>query len=186
MNSNRYAEDEHRWRQLMSGAQQGDRSAYELLLTEISVVIERYLRSRFGAIDMLEDCVQECLLVIHKARHTYNPMREFRPWMFTLVRHRMIDLLRERDCRIQASVEMSDAEPDLTDPEHIHRLIDGVRVLAALSPDYREAVALVKYAGMTTLEVSGRLGITESAVKARLRRGLAEIHRQLEIEGSII
>jgi RNA polymerase sigma-70 factor (ECF subfamily) len=185
MSLKKYAEDERRWCELMTRAQQGDRRVYESLLTELADVIEAYLRLRFGAIDMLEDCVQECLITIHKARDTYDPRREFRPWMFTLVRHRMIDLLRERSCRIQATEVLNEEELDLTDPEHIHRLIDGVRVLESLKPDYREAVALTKYAGMTTLEAASWLGVSESAIKARLRRGLVAIHRQLELEESM-
>lgn len=181
----KYEEDERRWRLLMSHAQKGDRQAYESLLTELGSVIEAYLRLRFGSIDILEDCVQECLIALHKARHTYNPKRAFRPWMFTLVRHRMIDLLRKRDCRIKTIAITEEEELDLTDPEHIYRLIDGVRVLESLKPDYREAVALTKYAGMTTLEAANWLGISESAIKARLRRGLVAIHRQLEIEESM-
>ena len=185
MSLKKYAEDERRWCQSMSRAQQGDRQAYESLLTELAGVIEAYLRLRFGSIDMLEDCVQECLIAIHKARDTYDPRREFRPWLFTLVRHRMIDLLRERSCRIQMTEELKDGGLDLTDPEHIQRLIDGVRVLESLKPDYREAVALTKYAGMTTLEAASWLGVSESAMKARLRRGLVAIHKQLEIEESM-
>ena len=149
MSVEKYADDERRWCLSMSRAQQGDKQAYESLLTELASVIEAYLRLRFGSIDMLEDCVQECLIAIHKARHTYNPRREFRPWMFTLVRHRMIDLLRKRSCRVQTTEDFNDNELDLTDPDHIHRLIDGVRILESLQPDYREAVTLTKYAGMT-------------------------------------
>ena len=182
MLSDKYAVDEQRWRHLMTRAQRGDSRSYELLLTELGRVIEAYLRLRFGSIDILEDCVQECLISIHNARHTYNPKRAFRPWMFTLVRHRMIDLLRKRNCRIKTEEASDNNKFDLTDPDHIHRLIDSVKVLEALQPDYREAVALTKYAGMTTLEAAKWLGVSESAIKARLRRGLLAIHRQLEIE----
>lgn len=185
MSIDKYEEDEQRWRLSMSRVQQGDKQVYAELLSELSKVIEAYLRLRFGAIDMLEDCVQECLIAIHNARHTYNTKQPFRPWMFTLVRHRMIDLLRKRNCRIQSVGNINNEEFDLTDPEHIHRLIDGIRVLETLKPDYREAVTLTKYAGMTTLEAASWLGISESAIKARLRRGLTAIQRQLEIEESI-
>ena len=62
------------------------------------------------------------------------------------------------------------------------RLIDGVRVLNMLSPDHREAVALTKYAGYTVPEAANWLGISESAVKARLHRGLLAIRKHLEAE----
>ena len=186
MSTDKYAQDEQRWRLLMMGAQHGDQKIYEILLKELAKVIEAYLRLRFGSIDILEDCVQECLISIHRARHTYNPKRTFRPWMFTIVRHRMIDLLRVRSSRIQTSEILEDDELDLTDPEHVHRLIDSVKVLESLKPDYREAVALTKYAGMTTLEAANWLGVSESAIKSRLRRGLIAIRKHLELEESMI
>ena len=187
MSIEQHREDETRWRDWMRRAQQGDSACYERLLGELGSVIESYLRARFGALDALEDCVQECLIALHKARHTYNPRRAFRPWMFTVVRHRTIDLLRARSSRIQASSSQATsnqaAEALADDPEHLLRLIDGVRVLESLKPDHREAVTLTKYAGMTTAEAASWLGVSESALKARLNRGLLAIRRQLDAEG---
>ena len=62
---NRWDEDEWRWSSLMSDAQSGDRGAYEMLLSELGDAIEDYVRSRFGAFEVLEDCVQESLLALH-------------------------------------------------------------------------------------------------------------------------
>lgn len=177
-----YEGDDRRWRQDMAAAQAGDKTAYERLITELATVIENYLRARFGAINTLEDCVQECLIAIHRARHTYDPNHAFRPWMFTIVRHRTIDVLRKRSSHIATPPLPQEVRDEASDPEHLLRLLDGVRVLEALKPDYREAVTLTKYAGMTTAEAAAWLGISESALKSRLNRGLLSIRRHLESE----
>ena len=78
----------------MAAAHRGDKRLYERLLRETAIAIDRYIRRRFGALSFVDDCVQECLLAIHNARHTYNPERPFRPWLFALVRNKTIDLLR--------------------------------------------------------------------------------------------
>ena len=174
--------DERRWAGLMLDSNQGDRRAYEQLLTEVSDVIESYLRLRFGPINLLEDCVQECLLALHKARNTYDPKRAFRPWMFTIVRHKTIDILRKTQRQVQIESAFTLEPNDVTDTNHLMKLIDGVRVLNRLSPDHREAVALMKYAGYTVPEAAHWLGISESAVKARLHRGLLAIRKQLDTE----
>lgn len=166
----------------MARAHRGDAGCYEQLLTEIGAVIDAYIRVRFGPIDGIEDCVQECLLTVHKARHTYDPSRPFRPWMFTLVRHRTIDVLRRGRKERAVSIDGHDAE-QFIDPNDLHRRLDGVKVLENLAPDYREAVALTQYAGCTAAEAATWLGISESALKARLRRGLNAIHKSLEAEG---
>lgn len=173
--------DEQRWAAWMALAHGGDHDAYRQLLGELANAIETYIRVRFGAIDSLEDCVQECLLVIHKARHTYDPVRPFRPWLFTLVRHRTIDVLRQnREHRRSGEVSLLE---DGSDPQALQRRLDGVKVLENLAPDHREAIALTQYAGCTTAEAAHWLGISEAAFKARLRRGLLAIRKVLADEG---
>jgi RNA polymerase sigma-70 factor (ECF subfamily) len=177
----RWNADELRWAAWMVLAHRGDQYAYQQLLIELANAIETYIRARFGNIDCLEDCVQECLLAIHKARHTYDPSRPFRPWLFTIVRHKTIDLLRrDREHGDPRHVELLDAG---SDPQELQRRLDGVKVLENLAPDHREAIALTQYAGCTTAEAAVQLGITEAALKARLRRGLLAIRRALEAEG---
>ncbi|MGE0385836.1 MAG: sigma-70 family RNA polymerase sigma factor [Gammaproteobacteria bacterium] len=179
-----HEQDEARWAEWMARGQQGDRAIYERLLHQIGSVIEIYVRVRFGDLDILEECVQECLLAIHMARHTYDPRRAFRPWMFTIVRNKVIDILRQRRSRL-ATVRTLALEPrEVLYSEPVLKLIDGIRALERLAPDHREAVALVKYAGYTTAEAAAWLGISEAALKSRLHRGLTAIFRQLEIEGT--
>ncbi len=64
--------DEQRWSRLMVNAQAGNESDYRELLTELTQVIHGFLRNRFGNGHFIEDCVQETLITIHQARHTYD------------------------------------------------------------------------------------------------------------------
>jgi RNA polymerase sigma factor (sigma-70 family) len=63
-----------------------------------------------------------------------------------------------------------------------NRLLDGAKMMLRLSADHREVLVMTKYLGLTTLEVSASLGISESAVKARLRRGLKRIQEVWDAE----
>lgn len=177
-----YLADESRWAEWMAAAQRGDRAAYARLLAEIGRAIEAYIRVRFGQIDALEDCVQECLMAIHAARHTYDPVRLFRPWLFTIVRHKTIDLLRQHQTWLAAQTA-TPADPDTRESDRLMRVLDGVRILERLAPDHREMIALAKYGGYTTAEAASWLGISESAAKARLQRALSAIRKILESEG---
>jgi DNA-directed RNA polymerase specialized sigma24 family protein len=51
-----------------------------------------------------------------------------------------------------------------------------------LTDDQRQAIALTKYVGMTTYEASSILGVTETTLKARLKRGLDKIKKQWQVE----
>lgn len=176
-----HVEDERRWSRMMIQAQAGETAIYTALLHELAGVIEAYIRVHFGRIDILEDCVQECLMTLHQARHTYDRARPFRPWLFTLVRHRTIDELRRRTWRLDPS-----AWPPGADRDNSHvdwpRLMDAIRMLRLLPRENSEAIALVKYVGLTTAEAARELGISESALKARLQRGLKAIAALLEEE----
>lgn len=178
-----YLADERQWAAWMARAQLGDLGDYAQLLRELGAAIETYIRVRFGPIDALEDCVQECLMAVHAARHTYDPRRLFRPWLFTIVRHKTIDQLRQRQTWLSALQTLATTASEGSDPERNLRMIDGVRILEQLSPDHREMVALSKYGGYTTAEAAAWLGITESAAKARLQRALVAIRKALESEG---
>jgi RNA polymerase sigma-70 factor, ECF subfamily len=182
MNKN-FLADEQRWAAWMACAQRGDLADYAQLLRELGVVIETYIRVRFGTIDALEDCVQECLMAVHAARHTYDPRRLFRPWLFTIVRHKTIDQLRQRQTWLSALQALATLETPASDPERNLRMLDGVRILERLSPDHREMITLAKYGGYTTAEAATWLGISESAAKARLQRALVAIGKVLDSEG---
>ena len=182
---NSYQEDEQRWSEWMAAANDGDKAAYQHLLTELGDVVEAYVRIRFGNLQFLEDCVQECLLAIHNARHTYDRARPFRPWMFTIIRHKTIDMLRKSrrlSDNEQTLIDKNVAEMETRVGDDVHALIDGVRVLENMATEHRDAIALTQYAGYTAPEAARKLGISESALKARLRRGLLAIRKQLEGE----
>lgn len=163
----------------MSRAQQGDEQAYNRLLNELSDTIAGYLYSRFGNLEIVEDCVQECLIAIHCARHTYDPARPFRPWLFALVRNRAIDMLRSQKS-YRAMIRRNDHETITSAPSE-ERLTQGT-IFAALNPQHREALTLTKIIGLSIAETAARLGISESAVKVRVHRAIRASRKILEAE----
>ena len=174
--------DEHRWSQWMRQAQQGDKAAYEALLRELAPVIRSYLIARFGTFDIVDDCVQEALLAIHTGRHSYDPARPFRAWLFAIVRHRTIDMLRRSrpgHRHTPASEEQTGQAPAMTmeaasspDPGIE---IDGARLLGQLSSNLAQALVMTKFLGMSTAECAHQLAVSESVVKVRVHRGLRKL-----------
>ncbi len=166
----------------MAGAQAGDREAYAKLMAEVADTIERFVRVRFGSTrdpDFLEDCVQEALLTLHRVRHTWDPRLPFRPWLFAIVRHRVIDLLRRR------AVRRTEALPS-EEPAHEEEPgagLDGARLLATLEPAYREAIVLTKLEGYSLAEAATRAGVSTGAMKTRVHRALRTLQKRLREEG---
>ena len=78
----------------MAAAQVGDRVAYEKLLHDCIPLIKRVARGQGIRFDCIDDVVQETLLTVHQARHTYDPNRSFTAWLRTIAQRRAIDGLR--------------------------------------------------------------------------------------------
>jgi RNA polymerase sigma factor (sigma-70 family) len=78
----------------MAAAQVGDRVAYEKLLHDCIPLIKRVARGQGIRFDCIDDVVQETLLTVHQARHTYDPNRSFTAWLTTIAQRRAIDGLR--------------------------------------------------------------------------------------------
>lgn len=175
--------DEHRWSTLMVHAQAGNESDYRQLLKELTIVIQKFLRSRFGNHDFIEDCVQEALIAVHLARHTYDPRRLFRPWLFAIVRNKAIDTLRQHRARKNAADRFQIEQEILSQPsrQSVSRtdILEG-RLLESLSPQHKEVLILTKIIGFSIVETSEKLGISESAVKVRVHRAIRKLQQLLE------
>src|SRR5271166_6039424 len=83
---------------LMRAAQHGDRTAYARLLREIIPLLQGLLRARLRFLQAADrdDLMQDVLLSMHKAMTTYDPQREFVPWLMAIARNKMVD--RARRC----------------------------------------------------------------------------------------
>ena len=90
-------------------AQDGDRQAYEELLTRVARLVQAFVRRRVGDAPWSEDVVQEALVALHRARHTYDAARPFAPWMYAIVQNRLVDALRAQRRRL-----LREIQPDLT------------------------------------------------------------------------
>ena len=166
-----------RWDALMAAAQNGHGGAYQRLLTELSGWLSTYFRRRLPAGEV-DDAVQETLLAVHRRRHTYDPQLPFAPWLAAIAKRKWIDQLRGLSRR--ASDELPD---DLATHDH-ESAVTSASVLAALlgelRPSQAQAITLVKLQGFSVEEASRQTGLSASAIKMNVHRGLARVTALLE------
>ncbi|MEP4146741.1 MAG: sigma-70 family RNA polymerase sigma factor [Halioglobus sp.] len=175
-----YAEDDRRWSLLMTSAQSGNEEDYRQLLVELSELVSSYLRSRLGGYDFVEDCVQEVLIAVHEARHTYDSRRPFRPWLFAIVRYKSTDAIRRSSVRGRYfSPEHSAPEPAVNGPDE--ELASG-RLIESLPASLRDPLTLTKIVGLSTKEAACRLKISESALKVRVHRAVKRLRKMMEVD----
>ena len=80
----------------MSAAQGGDQTAYSALLKNCVPIIKAVARRSGATMDCVDDVVQETLITLHRARHTYDPGRPFIAWLSVLAQRRAVDVLRRQ------------------------------------------------------------------------------------------
>jgi RNA polymerase sigma factor (sigma-70 family) len=165
------------WGALMTAAQAGHGGAYQRLLTELSQWLIRYFQRRLPAGDV-DDAVQETLLAIHRRRHTYDPRLPFAPWLAAIAKRKWIDQLRSMGRR--PSEELPD---DVAVGDH-ETTVTSATVLASLLGELRpaqvQAITLVKLQGYSIEDVVLETGLSSSAVKMNIHRGLARLTDILE------
>jgi RNA polymerase sigma-70 factor (ECF subfamily) len=153
----------------------GDAVAYRAFLQKLSAFLRAFLRQRlFGWPDEVEDLVQECLLAMHNQRHTYQPSQPLTAWVHAIARYKMIDLLRAKSVREDLHELLDDdlavfAE-SATDASDARRDLKGL--LDTLPDRQRLPIVHVKIEGLSVTQTAHLTGMSESAVKVGIHRGL--------------
>jgi RNA polymerase sigma-70 factor (ECF subfamily) len=175
--------DEERARDLVRRAQQGEEMAYAELLVLLTARARSYVRVRTRApVAWIDDVVQEALMAIHDARHTYDAQRPFAPWFYSILHHRFVDMVR-RETRVQQREVVVDVWPEPASgpaPEESPLDLDLVmRALATLPPRQREIVEGLKLRDESVRDLAGRLDMSIGAVKVTAHRGYRALRRLL-------
>ena len=166
----------------MRAAQEGDAGAYERLLLSIIPDLRAFVRSRLRDSVASEDVVQNVLMSIHRARHTYRPERPFGPWLWAIARNAVIDAHRARSVRLRREVALDDVEEPAQAPDDLEDGELSPRMSAALAElpsSQREAVELIHLQGLSVVEAAARAGTTPGALKVRAHRGYRALRARL-------
>lgn len=153
----------------------GDAAGYEAFLRELCAHLRGYLRKRLsGMPDEIEDLVQETLIAVHSRRDTYDPTQPVTAWVHAIARYKIVDLLRARGPRARAT-EAFDEESELfgsVDNEAALAKRDVAKLLERLPERQRLPIVHTRLAGLSVAEAAEVTGMSESAIKVGVHRGL--------------
>lgn len=158
---------------LMRAANAGDKRAYAALLQATSQLLRPYLAKRLTRAAEVEDVLQEILLSIHKARHTYDGQRPYKPWAYAIAKFRLADYMRahysDQLCRAANLDDFENILPaDVTNEGISYESIEGeINQLPGKQP---AILYMLHHEGHTAKEVAAKMNMTESAVKVAAHR----------------
>ena len=173
---------EERLRSLMLQSLAGDAAAYRMFLGELTARLRSYLRRRLGGLpDEVEDLLQELLLAVHNKRHTYDPKQPLTSWVQAIAHYKLVDLLRRRS-RSNALTDPLDEDDQVfattanaaTDAKY-----DVEKLLRGLPDRQRLPILYVKIEGASVTDTAIRTGMSESAVKVGIHRGLKALAEKI-------
>ena len=176
---------EDRLRDLLVRGLAGDAPAYHACLKELSAYLRAFLRRRLARLpDEVEELVQETLLAVHNQRHTYDADQPLTAWVHGIARYKLVDLLRRRAVR-EALNDPLDDELDVfasSDTEAADARRDVAKLLERLPDRQRLPIIRMKLEGLSVTETARLTGMSESAVKVGVHRGLKALAAMIRRE----
>lgn len=172
----------------------GDRQAYALLVEEYKLPIYNLAYRMTHSIEDAEDLAQETFLSAFRALARYDTNRRFYTWLYTislnLIRNHLKRTGRKktdlRNIVISSGMMISDSETFTSDRNHStdesmsereDKLETGLR---KLSPDLHEILVLRFYQRLSFEAIAEITGISTSAVKMRVYRGLEKLRKYIQ------
>lgn len=191
---------------LIEGIRAGDATAWRDLIDRYSGRLLAFARARTPGRTDAEDLVQETFIgFLHSIAH-YDPQRSLETYLFTILRYKLYDLLRQRKAHV--TTEAADAsdwwervlpvdtetpsgvalaaearkEQELLLATLLRRLIHELRDRAAFTD--LQVIELVFYGGMRNLDVGELLEMDQKAVAGVKFRAIQKIQKYLEEQES--
>lgn len=173
--------------ELLVAAARGDQAAfgelYRLTAPRLFALARRLLRRQ----ELAEEILQECYVSIWTHAHDFRPeLSAPLTWMFNIVRHRCLDVLRRPDIEtpIEDQPHLDEAGDESAGSFEQLALARESRALreclAALAPRERQMLALAYYRGLSHAEIAAHVGEPLGTVKTLVRRGLMRLRAAIE------
>jgi RNA polymerase sigma-70 factor (ECF subfamily) len=162
----------------LNACARGDRAALRRLYDEeagrMIAVAQRIVRRR----DLAEEVVQDAFIQIWRKADSYNAeIGSARSWIYTIVRNRSLNLIRDgaREDLVDAETldRVRDQDSEITDAfERLSKSSALRRCLETLEPEKRKSLLLSYVAGYSHGEIAAHLRVPLGTVKSWVRRGL--------------
>ena len=168
--------------ELVRKAREGDRDAFDLLMTALIDHLYRIARLILRDTDRAEDAVQEALVRCWRDLRTLRDPDRFDAWLNRLLLRAIADEAR-RQRRFAAAVVLLNSEPRQRDDTGLVADRDELaRVFGRLSIEHRTVVVLHHYLGYTVEDAAATIGIPVGTAKSRLHYATDALRAALEAD----
>ena len=168
--------------ELVRRARDGDRDAYDVLVTELIDHLYRVARLILRDFDSAEDAVQEALVRCWRDLPRLREPDRFDAWLNRILLRAITDEARDRR-RLRASLTVLRTEAVQSDSTGVIADRDELaRVFDRLSIEHRTIVVLHHYLGLTVEEAATTIGIPVGTAKSRLHYASEALRAAIEAD----
>ena len=166
---------------LLERLQQGDEQAFRMLFEEfyasLCLFAARYLRDREEAADV----VQETFLKYWHRHSDFDDYRKIKSFLYVVVRHSCLNLLRDRNLRSHVSDELIvDSEQEFQNQvmeEEVHRIFN--HAIDKLPLQMRMVINL-SLDGLKNSEIAEKMNLSEGTVHAYKKEAYKKLRISLK------
>jgi len=165
---------EERLREWLIASNDGDWLRYHQFLEALASHLRGWLRRCLPrSLRDVEDLLQEILLAVHNARHTYRPDTPLTHWIHAIARYKCQEYFRmhgrsgESHDALDDRALLTSVVADAEDPRR-----DIRQLVNSLPRRRRLPVQLVKFDGLSVAEASRRSGLSQSAIVTGIYKGM--------------
>jgi RNA polymerase sigma-70 factor (ECF subfamily) len=167
----------------MLAARTGDKAAYNALLRSCVPLISWVARNQGVRAHDVEDVVQDTLLALHRARHSYDPNRSFTRWVKAIAQRRAIDSLRRtgriRALEVYAPLAYENHPDAISDPaREPDRMVQLDAALLVLSARQRRIIDLV-VACRSFVFAAAAVGCRPASLRVSWHRALSTLRARV-------
>lgn len=166
---------------LINGDEDAFCTLYAFYKNRLIYFAMRFLKSR----EYAEDIFQETFIVVWQSRHFINPDSSFSSYLYTIVRNRVLNCLRDletqehlREHILSKSVDYTDNTNEEVLANDLHRLIS--HALQLLTPRQREIFTMSREQHMSHREIADALGVSVNTVHESISISLHTLRTYLE------
>lgn len=174
---------------LLSLMKDGDRAAFTTIYNRYSRLLVEFAASgsRLKNLDDAEDVLHDLFVWIWKERQTLVINGELKNYLYTALKHKIIDHIRKNRTRQQYAnllEELSYSIEHHLAAKELARAIE--QSLSGLPPRAEEIYRLSRHSHLNVNEIARQLGLSEQTVKNQLTTALKHIRKSIPVLLSIL
>ena len=166
----------------------------ESIWEEFHARLKQFILKRMPDEESAEDILQEVFPKIHARIDTLRDKDRLQSWVYQIARNAISDYYRVHKATLELPEILLMPEEPLDD-DVVNELAPCIKAMVdSLPHEYRQALILTEYQGLSQRELAERLGMSFSGAKSRVQRAreklrnmlLACCHFQFDHSGRVI